>query len=202
MNGRLRLHQGGPRGAARHRRRLHERHRRAHRAGRLAHDVLPDARRPTVFLWHLLPQSCFSAASFGGIRTWRDRRDEVEQTSDQIAAELRSMTRTARGGPPVDPALLRPRRRRGVARRGHRARRIRRRAEIPTVGVARGAAAALGAHRLAAGAGRGPPSGAAMARGGMYDQLAGGFARYSVDNAWVVPHFEKMLYDNALLLRV
>ncbi len=41
-----------------------------------------------------------------------------------------------------------------------------------------------------------------MARGGMYDQLAGGFARYSVDAAWVVPHFEKMLYDNGLLLRV
>ncbi|GAB3670556.1 thioredoxin domain-containing protein [Saccharopolyspora tripterygii] len=41
----------------------------------------------------------------------------------------------------------------------------------------------------------------AMARGGIYDQLAGGFARYSVDAAWVVPHFEKMLYDNALLLR-
>ncbi len=41
-----------------------------------------------------------------------------------------------------------------------------------------------------------------MARGGIYDQLAGGFARYSVDDAWVVPHFEKMLYDNALLLRV
>ena len=42
----------------------------------------------------------------------------------------------------------------------------------------------------------------AMARGGMYDQLGGGFARYSVDANWVVPHFEKMLYDNALLLRV
>ena len=41
-----------------------------------------------------------------------------------------------------------------------------------------------------------------MARGGIYDQLAGGFARYSVDASWVVPHFEKMLYDNALLLRV
>ncbi len=40
-----------------------------------------------------------------------------------------------------------------------------------------------------------------MARGGLYDQLAGGFARYSVDARWVVPHFEKMLYDNALLLR-
>ena len=42
----------------------------------------------------------------------------------------------------------------------------------------------------------------AMARGGMYDQLGGGFARYSVDDSWVVPHFEKMLYDNALLARV
>ncbi|MFI6261987.1 thioredoxin domain-containing protein [Micromonospora sp. NPDC051006] len=41
----------------------------------------------------------------------------------------------------------------------------------------------------------------AMARGGIYDQLAGGFARYSVDGHWTVPHFEKMLYDNALLLR-
>ncbi|MFD8804977.1 thioredoxin domain-containing protein [Streptomyces sp. NPDC059597] len=40
-----------------------------------------------------------------------------------------------------------------------------------------------------------------MARGGIYDQLAGGFARYSVDRDWVVPHFEKMLYDNALLCR-
>ena len=50
-------------------------------------------------------------------------------------------------------------------------------------------------HLAAATAGR-------MARGGMYDQLAGGFARYSVDARWVVPHFEKMLYDNALLLRV
>ncbi|MGB7963295.1 MAG: thioredoxin domain-containing protein, partial [Propionicimonas sp.] len=40
----------------------------------------------------------------------------------------------------------------------------------------------------------------AMARGGICDQVGGGFARYSVDAAWVVPHFEKMLYDNALLL--
>ena len=38
-----------------------------------------------------------------------------------------------------------------------------------------------------------------MARGGMYDQLGGGFHRYSVDERWLVPHFEKMLYDNALL---
>ncbi|HSZ09846.1 MAG TPA: thioredoxin domain-containing protein [Steroidobacteraceae bacterium] len=39
-----------------------------------------------------------------------------------------------------------------------------------------------------------------MAQGGLYDQLGGGFARYSVDGAWMIPHFEKMLYDNAQLL--
>src|SRR5947208_3980853 len=38
-----------------------------------------------------------------------------------------------------------------------------------------------------------------MARGGMYDQIGGGFHRYSTDAQWLVPHFEKMLYDNALL---
>ena len=41
----------------------------------------------------------------------------------------------------------------------------------------------------------------AMANGGMYDQVGGGFSRYSVDAQWIVPHFEKMLYDNALLAR-
>jgi uncharacterized protein len=41
-----------------------------------------------------------------------------------------------------------------------------------------------------------------MAAGGMYDHLGGGFARYSVDAHWLVPHFEKMLYDNALLARI
>jgi uncharacterized protein YyaL (SSP411 family) len=42
----------------------------------------------------------------------------------------------------------------------------------------------------------------AMAHGGMYDQVGGGFHRYAVDGAWLVPHFEKMLYDNALLARL
>ena len=45
------------------------------------------------------------------------------------------------------------------------------------------------------------PHAAAMASGGIYDQIGGGFARYSVDARWLVPHFEKMLYDNALLAR-
>ncbi len=60
----------------------------------------------------------------------------------------------------------------------------------------RGAAAAEAALEMVTG------TAGAMARGGVYDQLGGGFARYSVDARWVVPHFEKMLYDNALLARV
>ena len=41
-----------------------------------------------------------------------------------------------------------------------------------------------------------------MMRGGIYDHIGGGFHRYSVDRMWLVPHFEKMLYDNALLIRL
>ena len=41
-----------------------------------------------------------------------------------------------------------------------------------------------------------------MIEGGIYDQVGGGFARYSTDTEWLVPHFEKMLYDNALLISV
>ena len=41
-----------------------------------------------------------------------------------------------------------------------------------------------------------------MSEGGIYDHLGGGFSRYSVDEQWLVPHFEKMLYDNAQLLEL
>jgi uncharacterized protein YyaL (SSP411 family) len=135
--------------------------------------------------------------------TWRDRRGEVEEASDHIAGELRSTMAAGLpgGGPDVDPALcdhavaavLRDE---DTARGGFGAA-----PKFPPSALLEallrnyertGSAAALQAVSR---------TGHAMARGGMYDQLAGGFARYSVDNAWVVPHFEKMLYDNALLLR-
>ena len=134
--------------------------------------------------------------------TWRDRRGEVEEASDQIAGELRNMAGGLPGGGPDVAAALCDHAVAVVLR------------DQDTV------------HGGFGGAPKFPPSavleallrnyertgspevleaatrtGNAMARGGIYDQLAGGFARYSVDNAWVVPHFEKMLYDNALLLR-
>ena len=134
--------------------------------------------------------------------TWRDRRDEVERASDQIATELRSMSAgLPGGGAPVGPELCDH----AVAAVLHD--------EDETYGGFGGApkfppsALLEGLLRHHERTGSAPARTAvertcsAMARGGIYDQLAGGFARYSVDPHWVVPHFEKMLYDNALLLR-
>lgn len=134
--------------------------------------------------------------------TWRDRRDEVERASDQIATELRSMSAgLPGGGAPVGPELCDH----AVAAVLHD--------EDETYGGFGGApkfppsALLEGLLRHHERTGSEPALTAvrrtctAMARGGIYDQLAGGFARYSVDPHWVVPHFEKMLYDNALLLR-
>jgi len=135
--------------------------------------------------------------------TWRERRGEVEQASDHITGELRQMAAGLPGdGPEVAPALC----------------------DQAVESVLRDEDTARGGFGTAP---KFPPSAlleallrnfertgavapvdtvrrtcTAMARGGIYDQLAGGFARYSVDAQWVVPHFEKMLYDNALLLRV
>ncbi|MEB3969454.1 thioredoxin domain-containing protein [Mycobacterium ulcerans] len=134
--------------------------------------------------------------------TWRERRGEVEEASDHIAGELRSMASgPPGGGPDVAPELC-----------DHAVAVVL--GEQDTVHGGWGTApkfppSALleallrhyertGSLAALAAVSR---TGAAMARGGIYDQLAGGFARYSVDKAWVVPHFEKMLYDNALLLR-
>jgi uncharacterized protein len=135
--------------------------------------------------------------------TWRTRRGEVEQASDRIADELRSMASgLPGGGPPMQPALC-----------DHAVAAALQDEDVECGGFGRAPKfppsalleALLRSHERT---GDVLPLEAvertctAMARGGIYDQLAGGFARYSVDASWVVPHFEKMLYDNALLLRV
>jgi uncharacterized protein YyaL (SSP411 family) len=136
-------------------------------------------------------------------QTWRERRDEVVEAGQRIVASLaeRSLVAPAGATPPSADQLA---------------------------AAVRGLAAGYDeAHGGFGGAPKFPPSMVleqllrhharaghaealrlvegtceAMARGGIYDQVGGGFSRYSVDAEWVVPHFEKMLYDNALLLRV
>jgi uncharacterized protein YyaL (SSP411 family) len=162
--------------------------------------LTPDGR--PFFCGTYYPKSTFLQLLSAVASTWRDRRDEVEQTSDHIANELRSMASGLPGGGPevaptlCDEAVAAVLRDEDTAHGG-----FGKAPKFPPSALLEallrhwertGAPQALAVVRRA---------GTAMARGGMYDQLAGGFARYSVDNAWVVPHFEKMLYDNALLLR-
>ncbi|NKY87673.1 thioredoxin domain-containing protein [Nocardia veterana] len=135
--------------------------------------------------------------------TWANRREEVDQAAGQVAEALRSQG----AGLPASETSVSP--------------------ELLAHAVATVLRDVDDRHGGFGGAPKFPPSAllegllrhyertgedevrqvvsqtcAAMARGGIYDQLRGGFARYSVDAAWVVPHFEKMLYDNAQLLRV
>lgn len=134
--------------------------------------------------------------------TWKTRRDEVDQASAQVAEALRAQTA---GLPDAGVAIS---------------------ADLLAHAVAAVIRDEDTEHGGFGGAPKFPPSALlegllrswertgdaaafdvvnrtaeAMARGGIYDQLRGGFARYSVDAAWVIPHFEKMLYDNAQLLR-
>ncbi|BBY31425.1 thioredoxin domain-containing protein [Mycolicibacterium sediminis] len=134
---------------------------------------------------------------------WRTRRGEVEEASDQIAGELRSMAATLPGGGSVPDADLCDRAVAHVlADEDIRHGGFGNAPKFPPSALLE----ALLRHHERTGATDSlatvERACAAMARGGIYDQLAGGFARYSVDASWVVPHFEKMLYDNALLLRV
>ncbi|MET0474632.1 MAG: thioredoxin domain-containing protein [Mycobacterium sp.] len=163
--------------------------------------LTPDGR--PFFCGTYYPKVAFLQLLDAVVDTWRNRRDEVERASDGIAEELRAMASGLPGGGPVLDAGLCDR---AVA------------AIVADEDVARGGfggapkfppsallEALLRHHERTGDAGAMATvqrTCGAMARGGIYDQLAGGFARYSVDASWVVPHFEKMLYDNALLLRL
>ncbi|MBC6457558.1 thioredoxin domain-containing protein [Actinomadura sp. HBU206391] len=148
------------------------------------------------------PRTQFQALLKGVTEAWTERRDEVVRQGQQVVTALTSRGPALSGGePPTAERLTQAARALGQtydAERGgfggapkfppsmalefllrHEAR------------TGEGDAGEMAAHTLEA-----------MARGGIYDQLGGGFARYSVDAGWVVPHFEKMLYDNALLARV
>ncbi len=162
--------------------------------------LTPDGRPFFCGTYFPKPQFLQLLAAVG--ETWKERRDEVEQASDHITGELRQMASgLPGGGPEISPALCDHAvaallREEDTARGGF--------GGAPKFPPSALLEALLRTHERT---GSPVPLGSvrrtcvAMARGGLYDQLAGGFARYSVDADWVVPHFEKMLYDNALLLR-
>lgn len=170
--------------------------------------LTPDA-EPFYFGTYFPPEPRHGMPSFGqileGVRAaWADRRDEVGEVAGRIVADLagRSLTESlpADRRPPrpeeLHAALM------GLTR------------DFDAVHGGFGGAPKFPAsmvlefllrHHARTGSAGAlemvQATCAAMARGGIYDQLGGGFARYAVDATWTVPHFEKMLYDNALLCR-
>ncbi len=173
------------------------------RPRRLAAERVPHARRRAVLRRHLLPaasraRACRAGAQVleGVAQAWREQREEIDAavasgSSPRLQAPPRSRRPTASStrraldarGRDAARAATTPSTAAGAARRSSRPRRR-------SSSCSRRGEREMALHTLRA-----------MARGGMYDQVGGGFARYSVDARWVVPHFEKMLYDNALLAR-
>ncbi|WP_405665175.1 thioredoxin domain-containing protein [Streptomyces sp. NBC_01166] len=168
---------------------------------------LTDEAEPFYFGTYFPPEPRHGMPSFhqvleGVVAAWTDRRDEVAEVAGRIVRDLAGRSLAAgEGGLPGEPelaqALLRLTRDYDEKHGGFGGA-----PKFPPSMVIEfllrhhARTGAEGALQMAA------DSCAAMARGGIYDQLGGGFARYAVDGEWTVPHFEKMLYDNALLCRV
>ncbi|HET9648461.1 MAG TPA: thioredoxin domain-containing protein [Microlunatus sp.] len=163
--------------------------------------LTPD-RRPFYAGTYFPPTPRHGLPSFAQVlgaieEAWRDRREEVVQSAGEITEQLAEMRTGSLAGEvseaDLDEALAALAREYDTERGG-----FGRAPKFPPsmllealLRLPREDAATMASGTLEA-----------MARGGIYDQLGGGFARYSVDAGWVVPHFEKMLYDNALLLGV
>ena len=134
-------------------------------------------------------------------RIYRDEQDKVRQNADQLKARLKPQRRSGDAAPPPVTMLA------DLARRLVQAvdpvnGGIRRAPKFPQAqffqflwraGLRFGLPNPLEAVDLTL---------THIAQGGIYDHLGGGFSRYSVDEKWLVPHFEKMLYDNALLVEM
>ena len=128
------------------------------------------------------------------VEAWNEKRDQIRAGSDRIAERLRGGAALSPSNEPLDPRIL------DEAMAGLRSAFDRANGgfggapKFPPASaiefMLRQGETDMAAHTLRA-----------MASGGMYDQIGGGFSRYSVDAHWIVPHFEKMLYDNALLAR-
>jgi uncharacterized protein len=125
---------------------------------------------------------------------WRDKRAEFEEQAPRVVARLRGAAALKPSEEPIDPASVTA----AVERLGEMYDRhnggFGRAPKFPPTSAIE-FLLGRGEREMALGTLR------AMARGGIYDQVGGGFARYAVDHTWTVPHFEKMLYDNGLLAR-
>jgi len=146
------------------------------------------------------PESRFQLPSFQEVLravadTWRERRDDVERQAERIDGALRSTARSDASAEPFTASLL-SEAARGIAATYEPAfGGFGRAPKFPAASTLELLLRLGGEESLALVTGTLD----GMAAGGFYDVVGGGFHRYSVDDRWLVPHFEKMLYDNAVL---
>jgi uncharacterized protein YyaL (SSP411 family) len=174
----------------------------------LANDSVSHSRRRSIYGGtYFPPQDRYNMPGFPRVllsitEAYRDRQADIAETSQSLINELRRLSETNATAQPIEKELL----------------------DAAYIGIIRSYDAVNGGF---GGAPKFPPAmtlefllrthvragnpqalemvrhtAEKMALGGMYDQVGGGFHRYSTDAKWLVPHFEKMLYDNALLSRL
>jgi uncharacterized protein len=145
----------------------------------------------------------FTQVLEGVAEAWRERRDQVMRQADALAQGIRDQGAVVAAGPPpgADQVAAAVTTLTGLYDESHGgfggAPKFPPSVVMDTLLRRARAGSADGAAALAMTVGTLD----AMAAGGVFDQVGGGFHRYAVDDIWLVPHFEKMLYDNALLLR-
>ena len=203
----LRQHQGRPRGAPRPRPDLPARAGADGRAGRLAVDDVPDARRRAVLGRHLFPARgalgpaglsarCWTRSARPMPRQARRGSEERRGAARGVAAARRSRSTAAPiARPQLDPIAERLLREVDPINGG-----IGTAPKFPQCGIFELLWRAWKRTRQTAYRDAVLKALDAMCQGGIYDHLGGGFARYSTDARWLAPHFEKMLYDNAELV--
>ena len=138
----------------------------------------------------------------GVTQAWQRDRENVVGSASEVAERLQALSGVGFEQQPLDAETLRER----AAWLGPAVRcdlgRVRRSTQVPAADDDRAPAAGVPSEQDEHALEMAETTLQKMAEGGMYDQIGGGFARYSVDHRWLVPHFEKMLYDNAQLARV
>ena len=208
LNRVFRLHQGGPRRAAGRGPHLHDFRAGHHGRRRLAHVGVADAGPAAVLRRHLFPARRTATAIPASGRFWRRSPKPGTATADRSSNRAETWSEQLEQ---ADGCAAASPRRAGSGRAGERLLTSSGALSIRSIGGFGGAPKfPRPVHSISCCAtARAPKNAEAldmvlltlreMAKGGMHDQLGGGFHRYSVDDRWFVPHFEKMLYDQAQL---
>ena len=135
-------------------------------------------------------------------RVYREERDKVEDSAEALTERIQSLARVPKSGELLDREPIRAVARELGARFDSREGGFSQAPKFPPSGALSLLLSYYDEHRDPDTLAMAELTLSKMAGGGMYDQLGGGFHRYATDDRWLVPHFEKMLYDNALLVPV